>query len=464
MVLIKKKKLIVLGLDGAHFELIDRWIKKKELPNIENIYKNGIAGDLRSCLPPVTSPNWKCYSTGKNPAKLGIFWWENIDLKNKKVFFPKDRINKEKEIWDYLGKKGFKVCIIGTPLTYPPKKVNGIMISGGLDCLKKGYTYPLRLEEELKKKFNYKTHPKNKQVTDKKNYINEVYEIIKSRFDVALYLLDKDDFDFMQITTFYINVLQHFFWDREIVKDAWKIIDEYVGKFLKIKDINMILMSDHGSNKINFNFNINTWLEKQNYLILSSEYKIASSVSKIGINKNNLLKILNYLQIDTILKNKIPQSIKNKIPKNKNVFEKESKTKMIDWQNSAAVASGQGPLYIIDKSKKEEILTKISNLKDPNGNKIVNNVYRKEEIYNGNYLSEAPDLILDQSRNIHISGGIGHKEIFEKPKIWNAENKSTGIFLAFGPIFNNNLDYQQLSILDLAPTILHIFDIEKPKR
>jgi len=78
-------KLVVVGLDGASFELLDPWIEEGSLPNLRKIKDSGVYGDMESCLPPVTSPNWKCYSTGKNPGKLGIFWWENIDVKNKRV-------------------------------------------------------------------------------------------------------------------------------------------------------------------------------------------------------------------------------------------------------------------------------------------------------------------------------------------------------------------------------------------
>ncbi|MFW6121196.1 MAG: alkaline phosphatase family protein, partial [Petrotogales bacterium] len=72
-------RVIVIGLDGAHFELIEPWLKKGELPNIKKCIEEGVSADMEVCLPPVTSPNWKCYSTGLNPGKLGIFWWENID-------------------------------------------------------------------------------------------------------------------------------------------------------------------------------------------------------------------------------------------------------------------------------------------------------------------------------------------------------------------------------------------------
>ena len=62
-------KAIVIGLDGASFKLIKPWIEEGVLPNIRKVIEKGVYGDMRSCLPPVTAPNWKCYSTEKNPGE-----------------------------------------------------------------------------------------------------------------------------------------------------------------------------------------------------------------------------------------------------------------------------------------------------------------------------------------------------------------------------------------------------------
>jgi predicted AlkP superfamily phosphohydrolase/phosphomutase len=112
-------KTVVVGLDGAAFELIDPWIGEGALPNIARIKREGVWGDMRSVLPPVTSPNWKCYSTGKNPGKIGIFWWENIDWHNRKVYYPVARKLENKEIWDYMGEAGMKVGVLGMPQRKP---------------------------------------------------------------------------------------------------------------------------------------------------------------------------------------------------------------------------------------------------------------------------------------------------------------------------------------------------------
>ena len=103
-------KTIVIGLDGASFDLIDPWLRAGKLPNLQRLMDNGVKGRLKSCLPPTTSPNWKCYSTGKNPGKLGIFWWENIDFANRHIYIPTNRAH-TRELWDCLSENGMKAGV-----------------------------------------------------------------------------------------------------------------------------------------------------------------------------------------------------------------------------------------------------------------------------------------------------------------------------------------------------------------
>jgi len=455
-------KTIVVGLDGAHFELINPWIEEGELPNIKKCIENGAYGDLEVCLPPVTSPNWKCYSTGKNPGKLGIFWWENIDIKKRRVYFPSKRKSQHKEIWDYLSEAGYRVAVIGTPLTYPPKKVNGIMIAGGPDCPESGFTYPKKLEKILKRKYNYKVHPYHKIDHDTEKAVKEIHEIIESRFRLALDLIENDDFDFIQVTTFYLNALQHFLWDDDATKEGWKIVDRYVGKFINKKDLNVIFMSDHGSNKIEITFNINTWLHKEGYLKYNLNYKISKFFAEKGITQENLMRLLDLFHIRSVLSRIVPEEVKMKIPVNQEEIRKEGISSRIDWDKTIAIASGQGPIYILKKEKKEEIKRKILEIRSPSGKRIADNIYEKEDIYKGEYIAEAPDLIIDQAKNVLIKGGIGKRKIFESQKDnkWKAENKKYGLFIAYGPSFLKG-KIKKVSILDLAPTILSLYGIEK---
>ena len=79
-----KIKVLVLGLDGGTWNIIDPLVKAGKLPTIANLIHNGFRGDLESSIPHVTFPAWKCYSTGKNPGKLGCYWFLRPDITKQK--------------------------------------------------------------------------------------------------------------------------------------------------------------------------------------------------------------------------------------------------------------------------------------------------------------------------------------------------------------------------------------------
>jgi len=457
-------KVIVIGLDGAGFELIDRWIAEGRLPNIESIKKGGVWADMHSVLPPVTSPNWKAYSTGKNPGKLGIFWWENIDWSNIRVYYPSERKFLNKEIWDYVSEAGMKVVVIGMPTTFPPKKVNGIMVSGAPDTEESGFTYPAELEYELKKK-NWKNHPQTPFEVDEPKRVQEILGIIDRTFQAANLMAMKYNPDFLQAVTFYTNNLHHFLWDGEGTREAWELIDKYIGQF-RDYGYDILIMSDHGSNRIHQVFNINTWLQQEGYLKMKSS--TSSMLYNMGITVGTLSSIASKLRLLGLLQKIVPRRIMREIPAANGEVRREAKAGRVDWEKSRALASGQGPIYLnpanSDNDKlKNEIKEKLESLVVPKtGKKVIERVYFKEEIYSGKYLPEAPDLIVDQAKGIHIPGGVGQKQVFDLPHRWKGENKKYGLFMAYGPNISIGKELKDVSILDLAPTILHLLGLTVP--
>lgn len=455
-------KAVVFGLDGASFNLLGPWIEEGKLPNIKKIVESGVSSDLESCPPPVTSPNWKCYSTGRNPGELGIFWWENIDLENKRVYFPRERLHKHREIWDYLGEQGYTVGIINTPLTYPPKKVNGFMVSGGPDAGDDGYTYPKKIETRLKENLGYRVNARwlNHFKTDEAKAVDEIYQMIQSRFDAAHMLVEEYQPDFLHITLFYINALQHYFWNNKYVEKGWHIIDRNIGEFID-DHTNIILMSDHGTNEIEQVFYINSWLEKEGYLMLKGVQR-TRLLKKLGITKEKMWRISQNMGMLKLIKRVVPKSLSSSLPTDQGTIEQEGKTHAVDWVNLVAIASGQGPVYLKDENRAEELKERLENLVNPKtGKKIASNVYKKEEVYSGSYMDEAPGLILDQASGTHIRGGLGNKEVFESASGWMAENRRLGIFAASGPDIKQ-CELTDVSILDLAPSILSLYGISKP--
>ena len=460
-------KMIVIGLDGASFELIEPWLRAGKLPTLKQLITSGARGNLRSCLPPTTSPSWKCYSTGRNPGKLGIFWWENVDLANWRIYIPTNRAQ-TMELWDYLSASGMKAGVVNMPMTYPPKQVNGFMIAGGPDAQDRRFTYPRELEARLKKEFQYQVHPTIRSDWERSSdeAISRVMDLMEKRFLVAKTLAKEYELDFLHLTIFYINSLHHDRWNDGVVEKAWELLDRNIGMLVsEFKDCNFIIMSDHGTNEIKQVFYINSWLEKQGYLKTSGSLWLPRLLYRLGLNEQRLFAIAQKLHLNSILKRLVPRKLLNNIPSAIGTVELEQKEAKVNWRKSRALGSGQGPLYLLEDNPalRNELIDKLKKLTNPStGLKIAKHVYQREDIYQGDFLPEAPSIIIDQYPHTHIRGSIGNKNIFEEPQRWRAENTTEGIFIASGPAFKQGIQAENVSILDLAPTILHLVGVPVP--
>jgi len=148
----KGSKLLIIGLDGASFNTFDL-LKKKgvSLPYIDGLIANGVKGDLTSTIPPVTAPAWVSFMTGKNPGKHGIFDFIKItgaDMGRRVISYNDIE---ERTLWSILSDAGKKVIVINFPITYPPPKVEGFLVSGMMTPLQANrFTYPASFQEEIK--------------------------------------------------------------------------------------------------------------------------------------------------------------------------------------------------------------------------------------------------------------------------------------------------------------------------
>jgi predicted AlkP superfamily phosphohydrolase/phosphomutase len=449
---------LVIGLDGATWRLLDQWIEQGELPALKSIKDTSAVGTMQPCFPPVTCPNWKCYSTGKNPGKLGVFWWEIIDVEKPEITVPDSTSFDSPELWDYLSADGYNVGVINMPLAFPPNKVNGFLIARHA-ANDQAYTNPEPLKRTLKREFDYKVNPESSP--DEDGYVDEVHELIESRFDVLKWTLETKDTDFVHTTVFLINALQHHFWDSEPTLQGWKIIDEKLGEIVD-DDHNIIFMSDHGSNEIETTFQANSWLEAEGYLTRQESAKetVDSLGYQIGLTQRSLSKMTNKLGVRRYLRKIVPDSVINSLPSEG--VSKRKKLNALDWEQTDAVASGQGLIYIIKKDSEEydkirdEIISKLESLTLPHSDKpVAEKVYKKEDIYHGNYLFRAPDIVFDQSPGVHTDELVGERDTFESPKGWKGENERDGIFMAHGPAFSQK-DVGDVAITDVMPTIFHL--------
>lgn len=283
----KKKKVVVIGLDAAPPKLVfEMW--KSKLPTLSRLMDNGVWGPLRSCIPPITVPAWMCMMTGKDPGQLGIYGFRERDKKSfTKSIIANSSYIREKTVWDILGNHGKKSIVIGVPPTYPVKKINGTLVSDFLTpSIQNTYTYPKSLAKEIKKIVgNYLLDTKFR-VENKKKLLKEIFMMTEKRFKIAKYLLQNKPWDFFMMVEIGTDRIQHAFWNKTVIFDYYRLVDQKIGELLQVipKDTAVFVVSDHGAKKMDGAFCINEWLIQEGYLVLKSYPKKISTLEEADVD------------------------------------------------------------------------------------------------------------------------------------------------------------------------------------
>ena len=469
----------MIGIDGASWNVLDQLIEKGLMPNLKSIKENGVWGDLKSSIPPVTFPAWRCYSTGLNPNQLNVYWWMNVNVRTKKFRVNNSYSFKGKDIWNIIGEYGKKSIVINMPGTYPATKINGILISGPVSPEFEKSIYPSELISYLKNK-NYKNFPVSKWSIEREKVLNEVKEIHKIQSEVALHFLKNEDWDFFHFTFFLNDPMMHHFWKywdithplysenpfKSEVEEVWRGIDSYIGKFKETlgEDSILVLMSDHGMTKLKSQIYINQYLEEKGYLSIKTKYKtmrkvlailptfvIGNILSKLGI-LNFVYNILQELGIASF----INTGADTQIDSNRIKWEDKTTFCLSDIYGLIYTSSSE------NCQKINKLIRDLKLLKDPTtGEFVFREILNQEDIYK--YINdETPKLIAIPSDGYHISPSLSGTKIFDHSyKPWSATHRQDGIFLALGKEINKNKKIN-CKIYDLAPTILHILNVPIP--
>nr|MDQ2733009.1 alkaline phosphatase family protein [Armatimonadota bacterium] len=180
-------RVLVIGLDCAPPAWVfDQWLE--DLPNLKRLADSGCYGSLESTIPPITVPAWMSMMTGRDPGTLGIYGFRNRkDHSYTALNFANSRMVRQPTAWDLCGLKDKKVVVMGVPLTYPPRPVNGSLICGFLAPGKESdFTYPPELKEEINRiSPDYQLDVRDFRTDDKDYLLRQIDEMTEARFTLA---------------------------------------------------------------------------------------------------------------------------------------------------------------------------------------------------------------------------------------------------------------------------------------
>jgi len=498
------RKVLVIGLDGAYLDIIKQNLDK--LPNFSRMMKDGVSGTLKSTIPPLTSPAWLSFMTGKNPEKLNIFGF----IKRKAQTYEPEAVNSNflygETLWRILSENERRVIVLNVPLTFPAQTVNGILISGfPVPEGSTNYIYPRELKLELEKIVGGYTATRTLSgaLVDDNVFLKELYRLTEMLMRTTKYLISKYDWDFFMVVFMGTDDIQHFFWKYmdpkhprydptkakvyggEILKYYQKI-DECLGNLIKSvnNDTIVIIMSDHGFGPYYGRFAANDWLIEKGYLKLMDEPQ-KNWLLKFGLIREDLDKYAAYARI--LLEK---YSLKKILRFSRYLFYRlwtkvirysypslwETK---VDWLRSVAYAwewtsifinvKGREPKGIVEPGKQYEevqnsIIEELENLSDPRTNRKLNvRILKKKKPSSEGYNTQIPDIIFSiNDFEIGTNLTVGHDEVIDyKIEDPSGFHRLDGIFLMKGKGVKKGVE-TQAEIIDLTPTILHIMNVPIP--
>jgi predicted AlkP superfamily phosphohydrolase/phosphomutase len=485
-------RVLVIGLDGGTFDVINPLVEEGKLPNISKLMRDGVYGSLSSTIPPLTLPAWASFMTGKNPGKLGIFALIKTD-KNYNIHPVTSTDIKEETMQDILSKYRMRSIIVNLPATYPPKEVNGIVISGLGTPKNAEFIAPRELRGEIS---YYEIGEEcldllREQKLEK--FLEKIYDITEKQVRALKYLLRNKEWDLFMYVFSGTDWIQHYLWRfadpssplfkeqtryRDSIRDFYIKVDGYIGEILDAAgDVNVIIMSDHGFGVLKKRFNINDWLIKKGYLKLTDTDGLnLRFLAKIGINRRRIATLLEKLHLKQIIKRYTSSRFRAHIPYAEQTLMIEDAIKggLIDWNHTKAYSiGGYGRIRlnligresqgIVAREEYEKVRNGIiKDLRDLEVSAI--EVLKPEEIYSGQFVEDSPDLLLLlENFECDMETSIGHPDIFSDlvPTKRSGEHRLAGIFIAKGPQIKKNITLNA-SILDLAPTILYLLGIPIP--
>ena len=447
------KKVLVIGLDAAPPELVFEAFYD-DLPNLRHLMENGIYARMTSTHPPITIPAWMVMVTGKNMGKLGLYGFRHRKPGTyNDIWIAHSLAVKEKTVWDILSEHKRQVIVIGVPPTYPPKPVNGYLISCFLTpTTEKDYTYPKELKREIQEQVGEYLIDLEFRTEQKDRLLKQLYEMTEKRFRVIEHLMTHKPWDFFIFVEIGVDRIQHAFWkffDKQhhlyqpgnkyenAIKKYYQFIDERIGKLLKLRDNDtvIVVVSDHGAKRMKGAFCINEWLIRKGYLILKKKPEKVVSLEEAEVDW--------------------------------------SKTKAWGWGGYHARVffnvKGREPQGVIEpenyESFRKQLIEEIKTIKGPNSEQWDTKVYTPEELYpkgKGDY----PDLtVYFDDLSWRSAGTIGHNALYlpendRGPD--DAVHSHHGVFILHDPNKKFGKRIPDVSILDVAPTILKIMDISIP--
>lgn len=482
-----RNRVFMIGLDGGTWDVFRPMMDDGLLPHLSRLVREGVSGDLDSTIPPVTAPAWASIQTGVNPGKHAVFEFTQYDHETHRVTLADSRSIRSKTLWELAGEAGKRVVAINIPLTYPPREVKGIVISGLMspgikNRLSPKMTFPPAVYDELIQAVSDYQIVVDQSVcylNGAERFVDELIRVSSGRARAAQHFMRSCEWDLFAVHFQNLDPLQHALWygiqrdhpahDPQAYRHAiryYQALDGIIGEFRETldEDVTVILLSDHGFGPLNRTFNLGAWLLAEGNLALDS---VGLKRAQLGERLIGLLKHMDVFNLRRLL-----------ITDRTNTNIKESVRRNIrpNWTPSLAYTPDgpavYGRLWLSasggDQPHRQALIDRLIGITDPDtGQPVVKRVHMRQEIYHGPWVESAPHLIIEPCPGYIVASRLGtaSQPIFgrmEPGKQDVGTHTRKGIVVVTGARVRAGGSLEGAGILDLAPTVLFLLDLPIP--
>lgn len=469
-------KTVIIGLDGATFDVIRPLAGEGQLPVLSTLMHEGSSAPLISTILPNSFPGWASCTTGTSEGMHGVF---SPFIKNPASYSVRAMSGRDimtRTIWDYVTDAGGRSIVVNVPTTYPPEPLNGLMVTGMLTPgLESEFTFPASLKAELLAAvpgflIEPARHPDRQVRAAEFRRATDMHE------RAVHYLMDSAEWDFLMVVFSVLDRAQHDFWAdrdpthprhnpatptefRSFIDQTYVQLDSVIGRLLaKLpSEVRVLVVSDHGFCSELVEVRVNEVLAAAGLL----KFKSGRTRRARSRLKEIREKIGRRLHPD---------------PAGANVLEKKVRfgsafLDEIDWkQTKAFFAQDKGiwvnvierePEGIVPEkdfdSVVEEASAALNSVFSPeNQTPVFEKVLRRDEAFRGLYSDRLPDVVMIPRDDRYVyNERPGYNEALVPADSTTGTHSREGIFIAWGRGIESNASIKgQANLRDIAPTAL----------
>lgn len=373
------RKVVVAGLDGVPYTLLLEYMERGIMPELKELCRSGRLIRMRSSLPEVSSVAWTGFMTGRNPGEHGIFGFMELDRQSYGYTFPNFTSLKERPVWE---RNNTKTVAFNIPQTYPALPMNGVMVSGFVALDLRKAVYPDRVFSYLSERGYRLDVDARLAAENPEAFFADLFDVFRKRREAIDYLYDNEEWQLFIGTITETDRLHHFFYDSAqegrhstVFERFYRELDRFVGDLArKAAQDGALFMtcSDHGFTPISTEVYLNRWLIENGYLEREGGEGLKGMTSSSRAFCLDPSRI--YLHVE------------GKYRKGK-------------------VQQGECP-GLLDELKEKFLEIAFE------GRKVIKEVYRREEIFQGRHAENGPDLYLLPHYGFDLKGSVDRDSVF----------------------------------------------------